>query len=293
MDLRSDIKRYIFWERSKKWIILIIIVIFIVAIGYYGSYISILLPWLSLITQDPIVATLIGAVFGGAIAFYGSVYVQRYQVKSEAAIRRRDDIFIPLYVEILDFRKTLQANPCPNQFVFSVSDGYHNDPKFVIWNSFMNDSRKLQVPGILANSLNDFIVIMKHYNRTRKAAVNDINVDKVIRGIIVANSVMDNLLRSDFTIHYLPCNKNLSKIKDLLHSETSRIEGNRLVEVKTEHEIDSIAQKIYLQCSEIESVKEVQKYRQLIDINCDELIDALEIIIKYINGKFEHNAKWF
>ena len=128
----------------------------------------------------------------------------------------------------------------------------------------------------------------KQYSVKWQIAIMDEDVNKVIRRIIIANSGEHNSQRKDLVYHYLPCNRNLSRIKVLLDSDTRipEYDGNRGIQraTKSDKEIEEIAVNIFEECSKIESVKQLQQARNYIDNKLEELIKSLELAIRFINN---------
>jgi hypothetical protein len=183
--------------------------------------------------------------------------------------------------------------PCPSGFKLLENMGYHNDPIFLVWNKFKKDYRKFLVPTILNRVLEEFILLTNEYTKFYNEASQDPEVQLLIKEIIISNSVQDNSHRRDLTHHYLPCNKNLSLIIKRLNSDLSKVENNRQIPVKTDEEIKMIAHLILIECSKINSVKELQKIRNSVDYKIQELVSVLEIIINYINEKYDQKTKLF
>ncbi len=292
VNLSRKIKLIIFWDKIKSN--LVIPILLFLAYEIYSKYrYSIVSKGSISIFTDPFFSTLIAAILGGALAFYGSVYVQRSELQAKSSIRRRDEIYIPLYNEFLEIKRNLHEHPCPSNYKFSKQEGYLNDPQFLIWNKFKNDYKILEVPKVIGNALDEYLLLIGMYLTEYKKAVSDHNVESAIKKIIIQNSVEDNSNRNDLIYRYLPCNRNLNQIKIFLQSDLSKIEKGRQVHIKTDNEIDIIAQTIYKECSKFRSVQELQKYRKQLDEKNDELINVLGKIIIYVNDKYDQRIKLF
>jgi hypothetical protein len=299
MKLLNQVRVNLFWTTVKRWIWFILLIAFIVIIfliNQLSGFIVLYFPTLTNLLKDPVISTLIGAIIGGTMSFYGSIFVQQNQVKALSAIRRRDEIFIPLYNELLALKKFLSENPNFSQIKYSKQSTYPNDPLFLLWPSFKEDNRHLQIPKPLSYSLDQFMEICDSYTKQRSIAVDDKKVGDVIKKVILNNSIEDNSHRVDLVVHYLPCNNNLSQIKNSLKHDTGKYEtvGNTtyLKQVKSEKEIEEIAQNIFKECSLIDSIKALQINRAHVDHSLEELINSLELIIRFINEKVEGNERW-
>jgi hypothetical protein len=245
------------------------------------------------IIRDPVVSALTGAFLGGAIAFYGSVYVQKAQVKSEAVINRRDEIYIPLYNELLSVSKILSKRSCPDRFVYEIKEDSPFLPKFSAWLSFKSDNRHLHVPKQLANSLDDFIVITKKYTEARRAACNDAQVTAKVKEIFVRNFGERHSKRVDLTSWYLPCSPNLSILVEILNSHENRVDKNNSIAPYSDEYIYNAAQEIFEECRKFEVVVHHQNLRVELDNKLEELTNSLEKIIRFINKEFGQHEKWF
>lgn len=293
IDFVRKIQLLIFLDKIKSY--LVFPTLFLITYGIYlvnKRYVFIS-PDSTTIFTDPFLSTLVAALLGGALAFYGSVYVQKSELRSNASIRRRDEIYKPLYNELLQMQSNLIEFPCPSGFKLFENMGYHNDPKFLEWNKFKKDYRVLQVPKIINSTLEELIILFTDYSKNYNKAIADPKVESAIRKIITSNSIKNFSQRRDLTHHYLPCNQNLSKIINMLNSDLSEIENNRQIPVKTNDEIQLIAQTIYIECSKVSSVKELQNIRRVVDSRIQELVKALEKIINYINEKYDQKTKIF
>jgi hypothetical protein len=294
MKLSKWLKAYMLWEQAKQWLWLPLLLALATIMVFqwagpnrFGS------PLLNLLS-DPVVSTLLGAILGGAIAFYGSVYVQKSQIRSLSAIRRRDVIYTPLYNELLALRASLTERPCPSDFVYSTGQDSHYNPKFAVWPSFKLDSRNLQVPKRLAKTLDDFQTLTEKYVAARQKASTDPIVQAKLKEIVVGNFGEAHAQRVDLAWHLLPCSSNLDEIVKHLDF-TSRIpdKDNRLVSTSSDEYLLAVAKAIYRECSSIDSVAQVQTLRKALSDGLDELIRTLEDVIRYINEKFEQHEKWF
>lgn len=290
----NRVRFYIFWARVKRWLWLPLTFLALIVVFNTRQYISSAFPSITNFLQDPVAATLLGAVIGGALAFYGSVYVQRAQIRSLAAIRRRDEIFIPLYNELLALRKSLSERPCPQEFAFDSKHNHPHSPRFTVWPSLKEDSRNLQVPNALAAALSQFVEVVGSYTTAWAKATHDSEVDKVIRNIIITNFGDRHSQRFDLVYHFLTCNPELHEVIEMLEFTASEPgPDNRLVRTATDDDIKRVAVTLYRECSTIDSVIALRIARKKIDDKLAELIMALEIAVKFINEEFELHARWF
>jgi hypothetical protein len=292
VKLSTSLGIRILWERIKNnawWLSLIALIAFL---GYQFTNKGISTPtWLSSIS-NPVVSSLAGTLLGGAIGFFGSVHVQKRQVRSEAAIRRRDEIYTPLYEELLELRQHLHEKPCPDEFNYQMERDAYYLPKFAVWSSFKHDSRKLQVPKRLAKALDEFVIIIEKYVEAKKDAVRDSRVEDKIKEIL-RDSCEGQWSRQDIWF-LLPCSSNLAgtmkRLETIYRVPNEEMELER---TRSDEELRVIADTIYQECSKIDAVKKLQDLRGLLDDRMEELIFSLEKVIRFINKQFEQHEKWF
>ncbi|WP_100401225.1 hypothetical protein [Bacillus sp. FJAT-44742] len=104
------------------------------------SFISVLLfiinNFFGVPVSDPGLAGLIGAVLGGALTFYGSLYVHNKQLKSAGAVRREKDIYSPLFEEI---QTQVKRN---KESLFLIFD-------FDKWDTITSGAMSIEIPRFL------------------------------------------------------------------------------------------------------------------------------------------------
>jgi hypothetical protein len=293
VNLYRQVTIYILWEKAKRWLWLPLLLVFLAFIRFLLVSSKSSFALLDFI-RDPVVSALTGAFLGGAIAFFGSVYVQKAQVKSDAAVRRRDEIYVPLYNELLSVRKSLGKKPCPYSFVYEAKDGSPFSPKFAIWTSFRSDNRHLHVPKQLAKSLDEFISVTNRYSEARREATHDAQIIVKVKEIFARNFGAKHSSRVDLTEWFLPCSSDLTNLVETLNSQMNRSEEkNTPVLPYTNEYIAKVAQEIYQETRKFEIVVHHQSLRIDIDRNLEELTNSLEKVIRYINEEFEQHEKWF
>lgn len=291
MNLYKQVMIYIAWEKMKRWLWIPVFLIFAAFIRLLlaNSPSSTVLDFI----RDPVVSALAGAILGGVIAFYGSMYVQKAQVKSDAAISRRDEIYIPLYNELLSLQKTLNKRSCPDNFVYEINEDPHFSPKFAVWESFKGDNRHLHVPKQLANSLDNFINVTKKYSEARQTACRDVQVDAKMKEIFLNNFGAGYSSRVDLPQWYLPCSPNLTNLVEILNSHVNSLNKKDTTTAYTNEYFYKVAQEIYQETSKFEVVVRHQKLRIELDKRLEELTISMEKVIRYINEEFEQHEKWF
>ena len=63
---------------------------------------------------------ILGAIVGGVLTLFGSIYVNNNQMRSKSAIQRKNIIYKPLYDELIEVRNILnESNPYPTYVTFT------------------------------------------------------------------------------------------------------------------------------------------------------------------------------
>ena len=296
MKLYRQVEIYILWEKAKRSLWLPFLIAFLALIWFLlvSSSTSPFSQLIRKLIHDPVVSALAGAILGGVIGFYGSVYVQKAQAKSEATIHRRDEIYVPLYNELSLVRKTLHDNPCPDQFVYEINQDPHYWPKLAIWPSFKCDNRHLQVPKQLENSLDEFIAITEKYTTARREACRDTQVETKIKEIFVRNFGVGYSARSDLTWWLLPCSSDLTVLVKSLNFHVNPLKkDDKSVKTYSGEYFLKVAQEIIRECGEIDIVVRHQNLRIELNEKLEELITSLEKVIRFINERYEQCERWF
>lgn len=239
---------------------------------------------------------LLGATVGGTLSFLAAIYGQRRQAAGRAAVNRKNTIYTPLYDELTKVKKILEENPYPLYFKFELApQTMKPHPQFNAWERIKRDSRRIQVPRYLAVSLEDYTDSVKGWLRLRSKACNDIQL------------VVNNILWQD---HGTEC--TITNIGQVLLSDVilrgdpyyglslrqrleSHLSGHAL-ESGTQlspSQLDRLEPKIFEQCNELDSVKQLTAAYADSMRKLDDLLEALGRIIRIINRKYEIHRGWF
>lgn len=293
MRLVTRIKWRIWWARITRWLWLPILVALLSAMPRLVTIVENRLPSVASAFEDEATASLTGAVLGGVLALYASIRVQRHEVRLRAAVSRRDDVFVPLYEELLALRRHLQRDPCPHRFQFNADLADSHSPRFVVWPSFKQDSRRLRVPGLLTDALDGLLATINDYTSAYEEARRSEQVNRTVKGIIVSELGEHHSARKDLAYHYLPCSQNLSSIRMMIKDEVDMSRREKASSSPSEVDADAVAQRLYRECRPIDSVKRLQAIRSDLDRRLNELIEAIEVVIRFINERFEQHERWF
>ena len=116
--------------------------------------------------------TLLGAVIGGLFSLIGSIAVNKNQIKTQSQIKRKEQIYIPLYDELMEIHNDiLKRNPYPSYVVFRKGDQTTvPHPQFAVWKSIKADSRYLETPKKLTRVMEKLEKSIIAYTEVRSNA---------------------------------------------------------------------------------------------------------------------------
>lgn len=139
-----------------------------------------------------VIGTLLGAVVGGLFSFVGSVYVNNRQIKIQAEIRRKNQIYTPLYDELTKIHTSiLKEYPYPNYIDFEKQQQtVPPRPQFITWRCIKSDSRYLETPIKLVRAMDSLENNVLAYQGTRKK-VNEITLE-----------ILNEILDTDLGVRY-------------------------------------------------------------------------------------------
>jgi hypothetical protein len=281
------------WERIKKWIWIPLIILAIYLTLISGNQLPILFPSLVNYTNEPVIQTLLGAVVGAVIALYGSIYVSRREIRTQAVINKRDDVYIPIYDELLELRKDLADRYCLNDIL--TDDKWKNPqlPKFIIWSYIKQDSRNLQTPVMLRKELDKFVRIIEKYNRAKDEIRNSKNVEDVIHKIVVSN-LGEKYSKWQTMAHSLfPCEPYPKEVINYLESQNEETEEHKIRYYLTRDQAKEVGENLYRECSKIYIVQKFFSTKKEFEQALDNFILSLEMIIGFINSELEQHNSWF
>lgn len=232
-----------------------------------------------------IFSAILGAIIGGVLTLFGSIYVNNNQIRSKSAIQRKNIIYKPLYDELIEVRNILkESNPYPVYVTFTKGQQtIKPHPQFSAWGRIKNDSRYIQTPRYLAIGMEELYEAVIEYLESFPKASNEIQNrinellyeqhktqftltnlgDNIITDLILKNKPSGELFRDYFEM-------GLNPRKSL-----------------TEEEIKKFEILVYEECLKLNSVKYlIESYNKWIKKQ-DDLINTLSSLIKLISMKFE------
>jgi hypothetical protein len=242
---------------------------------------------------------LLGAIVGGTLTFIAAIYSQRNQTAAKGAVVRKSTIYTPLFDELVNVKAILKENPYP--LLFDIGSGRQTalpHPIFGAWERIKKDSRILQVPEYLGNSLEEYTKSVLIYLTLRHEAATDVqermneiyrqehNAEFEIKNI--GDTILPNVILGDRPArHHMTLRQEIA-----LQIQRDHFSAQPKQEL-TEQEIDHLTQVIFEQCNRLPSVKRlVEAYEDSVS-KLDDLIKALAIIIEVISRKYERHRGWY
>ena len=228
-------------------------------------------------TQTGVFFTLLGTIIGGSMSILSASSTTNYKIKSESEIKIKSTIYRPLYDEVV-FNKNifLKTNSFP-KIEFGISrQTARAHPQVDAWERISNDSRIFDTPRILKERLYALDSKYRKYNDCREKINDYVNpiINNKISQYTRSESKTQNL--GDFLFSNI-MDENVTYIKNsILPRKESEKEGLEVIIQEIIHEVKNLPQ-----------VKEIVKERKLLLTEINETISMLEILISYINVKFE------
>ncbi|WP_215112412.1 MULTISPECIES: hypothetical protein [unclassified Exiguobacterium] len=281
-----------FFERNKTWFYSVIILL----LALLTLYIFFLLQSTTVnmnisASMIGIFGAILGAIVGGVLTLFGSIYVNNNQMRSKSAIQRKNIIYKPLYDELIEVRNILnESNPYPTYVTFTKGQQtIKPHPQFSAWGRIKNDSRYIQTPRYLSEGMEELYEVVIEYLESFPKASDEIQnrinellyerhktkftlmnlSDILISGLILKNNPKGELFKDYFEM-------GLNPRKSL-----------------TEEEIIEFENLVYEECHKLNSVKQlIESYNKWIEKQ-DNLINMLSSLIKLISMKYEkHNGNY-
>lgn len=123
-----------------------------------------------------IIGTLLGAVVGAVFSLLGSIWVNAQQRKEELNRKRAQEIYRPLYDELVNIHKNiLKENPYPSLIKFRTGhQTMKPHPQYAEWRKIELDSRYLQIPAELKRQMERLFGALAGYLTKRKGASDEV-----------------------------------------------------------------------------------------------------------------------
>ncbi len=269
----------------------LILIVFPLILGGAGMLLYVNSHWerISIVFSNPTLVgvggTLLGAFIGGIFSLVGSISVSKHQIKSQAQIRRKNTIYKPLYDELVEIHHNiLDENPYPTYIEFQKGrQTICPHPQFAAWARIRSDSRYLETPKDLSNTMDRLYLAVKSYQSIRPEASDSIKQ--------ILNSILSQELKSSCTIIDIG-----NILFDYILSEQQFNLFNELCDALTNvKDISSIDDQIKIRiqanfidkCNKNKNVVEVrERYNEWLQAE-EDAISLLAAMIKYINTRYE------
>ena len=143
-----------------------------------------------------IIGTLLGAVIGAVFSLLGSIWVNTQQRKEELNRKRAQEIYRPLYDELVNIHKNiLKENPYPSLIEFRTGhQTMKPHPQYVEWQKIKLDSRYLQTPTEFKRQMERLFGALDGYLTKRKRASDEVKriLDSVLEEFKLPPCRMEN-----------------------------------------------------------------------------------------------------
>ncbi|MBQ6947075.1 MAG: hypothetical protein IJN42_03420 [Clostridia bacterium] len=281
----NKIKVKLFFAKNGMWIYPILGLISIIAIIYLYNRLDIDIlgnvgKWSS--ETIAVLGTLLGAVIGGAFTLWGSIYINKKQLKAQTYIKRKNVIYKPLYDELCDIQfNILTANPYPRRIAFEIEEhGSWKYPQYTVWNRIKSDTRYLETPKIIVSEMENLYLKIDEYMKARIGDNEEMTnlTNGILQEVIGTQSTLMNL--GDCVIKYALENSQ----QDIY--EYCKISLKEKVDV-TDEQHNKINSLFYERCKESPVVIKIKKAKQELEQQQKKVIDLLTELIQYVNIKYE------
>ena len=118
-----------------------------------------------------LISTLIGAVVGGILALYASVFVSKRESRRDAELKRVKEIYTPLYEELIKRNEYAKKSP--------YSESLANLPSRValpsrqVWIEIKSDARRIDVPKKIEKTMENLYAALSAYSSMYNAFCED------------------------------------------------------------------------------------------------------------------------
>ena len=188
------LRRRILFQKISKSIALLNISIWVFLFGALVWGLDKIIPFIKYIT-DPAIATLIGAVVGslvgGLFAYVGAVDVHNRELEATGALKRRDDIYRPLYDELLNLRRGFQFDPFDDIFTKTFSLEHLPFSESSTWLAHYQEANLSQIPIDLAKAMNELTRLIYQGKKTESAVLKDKEFRRLLKKLHYINNKRD------------------------------------------------------------------------------------------------------
>jgi hypothetical protein len=260
--------------------ILISVIITYILISSYAN-----ITKTAILFTDPVFTGLFGSLVGACIGASagGIVSLQLHQesLRAASAIKDKDEIYKVLYTGLVKFKSdiTKTERRYHTDFTFKMSGIDTINPKFVEWDQLKNDSRIIQIPKWLRSIFEQyFLEFSKYQDLLAFAQADFITIKrKLIQEVGLTYRELPGL-DENYLIGLM--NQSNFFLQDGLEFEEKDLKG---IDVK------DIEQRVITACLLAPSIERAKSfYDNVLLKNTDEMASILELVIQYINNKYEN-----
>lgn len=214
--------------------------------------------------KDPAIATLIGAIVGalvgGIFAYMAAFDVHKGQLEATAALKRRDEIYRPLYNNLTSLREKVIRDPNDLSSVLSNKDLHIHLEQSQFWLSLPQDIKQLQIPINLVKAMTDLKKLVESCSKAQNEVLED-------------------------TAFKAPNAKRLNLVLKFADS----FQTNKKDSIEALSELI----KVKLEIESLDSFKQFEKSYKELELALEDLVLYSEEIIKFINNRYEQKANWY
>ncbi|MGG1659431.1 hypothetical protein [Brevibacillus sp. NRS-1366] len=240
--------------------------------------------------KDPgftaIFGSLVGAIIGGSMSIFAAIYVYKKQASTKSMVEKKNEIYKPLYNNMIETLEILNQNPYPSFFAFRKSQQtIIPHPQFYAWIEIKGDSRRLLIPNYLVKEMDKFEILIEEYLTMRPSAAASIQTK--INAVLQENYNSSNRIANlgDTILGYV-ATRNIEAVTERIFIL------NDTIDITSEQKIEATIE-IIRECSTLPEVFAIIKTYSNLNDQLNELITIFEDIIDLINKKYENHSKLY
>ncbi len=230
--------------------------------------------------------SLFGALLGSIIGAIVSLRIQSQQSRAAASIKKKEQIYVPLYKELIDLKDQLIEYPHPRYiWLFDETKGKVRTPHFTEWNKIKSDSRLIEIPIWIKNTLEQYTDGITNYYIERDRAVG-----------IVEDTIVEFMMKHYNLMYRSIPEAGLSMFQAIIQDDPDTMKLILTTQFNERNKYDPIfdfaAKKIINVGKEIPIVKQtIENYDRVIVKRTNWIIEELSNVINYINMKYENHER--
>lgn len=109
-------------------------------------------------------SALVGTIVGGAISLVSSIWVSNRQIKIGAELKRKEDIYKPLYNEMLVLKQVMFDPDKYFKRIYIDSQLNVLAPNYLEWNKIKNSTYYIEIDDILKDRMGGLVKTVNEYN---------------------------------------------------------------------------------------------------------------------------------